>query len=229
MRESPWRKRRLLVLIVVSAMLLPMASSGVKADGSWKNPIGWAPTIDQNKIDALLKKAMDAEKLGEEYGKKSKKWEPLSPEDGQYEPDYDPAGMPELPTLCKDSEKCEACFDKPYKELNNLRFRFEKLRKINRVTKNMLRDSIAFGDGMSNLAGGVVPLVWAKEKEKIRLSEANFNRSYDAKYQELMATLKATLQAIAECEEKVFGEQSWYERFGFIYYQFMAGAYQRPD
>jgi hypothetical protein len=173
-----------------------------------------------------LDEMMDQWKNALEAGEKLKD---LSSDDSQYEPDYDPGGMPEIPAVCKDAKPCQQCFEAPYKDLNNLRFRFEKLRKINRVTKNMLRDAIEFGNAASEAAGGLVPLAWAQEKEKVRESETNFNASYDAKYAELLATLKADLQAIAACEEKVFGERGWYDRYGFMYYQFMAATYRRPD
>ena len=49
------------------------------------------------------------------------------------------------------------------------------------------------------------------------------------KYAELMALLQKTLQRIAACEEKVFDNKSWYERFGFMYYEFMAAFYKRTE
>ena len=212
-----------LVLAGIAAIVL-QPGAPASASGSFENYDldKIKDELDQKNWDELFEQLKDGAKAGE-------KWNTLVSEDDQYEPDYDPAGMPEIPAVCKDSAQCEQCFAKPYQELNNLRFRFEKLRKINRATKNMLRDSIEFADAMADVAGGVAPLVWAKEKEKARAAEKNFNASYDAKYEELLATLKATLQAIAACEEQVFGEPGWYERYGFMYYQFMAATYRRPE
>lgn len=219
-------KRCLPVVAAIAVMILQVGPAARGSKGGdpaiWMKVESLEKELENKNLDELWKKVKEAQELGE-------KAEKLAPEDGEYEPEYDPGGMPEIPASCKDNPQCEECFTKPYKELDSLRFRFEKLRKINRVTKNMLRDNIAFADGAANLAGGVVPLVWAKEKEKIRESEKNFNASYDAKYQELLATLKKNLQAIAQCEEKVFGEQGWYERYGFMYYQFMAATYRRPE
>ena len=44
-----------------------------------------------------------------------------------------------------------------------------------------------------------------------------------------MAKLEAALRQIAECEERVYGEKRWYDRWGFMYYEFMAARYQRAD
>lgn len=181
------------------------------------------------KLNEGLKGIKDLEEALKKQDEYYEKLDKLSPEDDQYEPEYDLPGSPELPSLCKDSQQCAACFKQPYADLQSTRYRFDKLRRVNRVTKNMLRDAIAFGDAMAGLAGGLAPLAWNTEKEGIRASEGNFNKSYDAKYAELLATLKNDLMGIAACEEQVFGNDSWYERFGFFYHQFMAEAYRRPD
>jgi hypothetical protein len=176
-----------------------------------------------------LKKIKDIQELNEKQESYYKDLEKLSPEDDQYEPDYKLPGSPELPSLCKNSQKCEACFKQPYADLQNTRFRFDKLRRLNKVTKDMLRDAISFGDAAANLAGGMAQLAWNSEKTKIRASEEGFNKSYDVKYEELLATLKNNLLGIAACEAEIFGNEAWYDRFGFFYQQFMAEAYRRPN
>jgi hypothetical protein len=217
----------LLSLIVVVAVLL--TARLVRANGVWEG-LGEIGQMDADDVKELVDMAVKTSEAMEKGDDLSGSWDELSPQaDGEYEPDYQQAGMPELPALCKGSEKCTKCFDVPHTQLDSLRFRFEKLRKVNRVTKNMLRDSLSFGDAAAEAAGGVAGLVWAKEKEGIRESEANFNTSYDAKLVELLSTLKDTLQSISACEEKVFDETAWYERYGFIYYEFMSDAYRRPD
>jgi len=182
-----------------------------------------------NTLKDGLKKIKDIDELGDKQDSYYKDLEKLSPEDDQYEPDYKPPGTPELPSLCKNSQQCEGCFKQPYADLQNTRFRFDKLRRLNKVTKDMLRDAISFGDAAANLAGGMAQLAWAKEKTKIHGSEESFNKSYDAKYDELLVTLKDNLLGIAECEEKIFDNEAWYDRFGFFYHQFMAEAYRRPN
>lgn len=231
MRALDNRDRRRLA----AAGILAFALLAVQRDGSGQAFLN-APTKtslgDLAKTDTFkrladgLKKIKDINEKGDSYYKDLDK---LAAEDEKYEPNYDLPGTPELPSLCKDSQKCEDCFKPAHAELQNTRFRFDKLRRVNRATKTMLRDAISFGDAAASAAGGLTPLAWHKEKEKIRASEASFNRSYDAKYEELLATLKNALMGIAACEAQVFGNESWYDRFGFMYMQFMAEAYKRPD
>jgi len=181
------------------------------------------------KLKDGLKTIKDINDKGDTYYKDIEK---LSSEDDQYDP-QDLPGSPDLPSLCKDSWKCKDCYTKPYADLQSTRIRFEKLRRLNRVTKNMIRDSLSFGDAAASAAGsaggGIAGLAWDREKTKIRANEADFNRVYDAKYEELLATLKTNLQGIAVCEAQIFGNEAWYDRFGFFYVNFMAEAYKRPD
>lgn len=164
--------------------------------------------------------------LQEADGRWEKDLETLSPEDDQYEPN----------TICRAHRNCRRsartratadCYKPAYLNLQNTRWRFDKLRRLNKVTKNMLVDAISFGDAAASTAGGIAALAWAKEK--VRASEEGFNQSYDAKYEELVATLKRNLLDIAACEEQIFDNPNWYERFGYFYQQFMAEAYRRPN
>lgn len=223
--RHPWR-------LIVGAGLAMLLAGALTRAAAQIPPMPKTTLPDLLKTDTFkklgegLKKIKDINDKGDKYYKDLEK---LSPDDDQYEPDYDPPGTPELPSLCKDSQKCEDCFKQPYADLQNTRFRFDKLRRINRATKNMLRDAISFGDAAASAAGGLAGLAWNTEKTKIRASEASFNNSYDAKYEELLATLKNNLLGIAACEEKIFNNPSWYDRFGFMYLNFMAEAYRRPN
>jgi hypothetical protein len=41
--------------------------------------------------------------------------------------------------------------------------------------------------------------------------------------------MQTSLQALGKCEEEFFKERDWYNRFGYIYYSFMADRYKSPD
>ena len=223
--------------------LRAVAIAAVLLVGSWRGSAAQVIkpnfkdlTFDElSKLDTFkklgdgIKKIKEIDELADKNDQYYKDLEKLSPDDDQYEPDYKLPGTPELPSLCKGAAKCDACFKQPYADLQNTRIRFEKLRRLNKVTKDMLRDAISFGDAAASAAGGLAPLAWNTEKTKIRESEKSFNATYDAKYEELLATLKNDLLGIAACEAEVFDNESWYDRFGFMYQQFMAVAYRRPD
>ena len=194
--------------------------------GSWLPPAN-SPFVEVfaegwKNSDKAVKLATDAGTKGAEL---LGKVDPFTEDDKGYDPEPDPAGQPKLPSLCKDDPKCQQCFAKPYADLESVRIRFEKLRRVGASTKKMIADAVAFGDGASSIHG-IAALAWAKEKQKIRVSEKNFDLTFDAKYHELLGTLEAALHGIASCEQQVFGTEAWYDRFGFIFYQYMADRYQ---
>ncbi len=214
-------------VVALALLLVAVLSAATAHAGGDAGRITLKDLEDYVGDNPLAKKAVDKLKKLDEG--KLEDLDPLAPDDAPYEPETDLPGTPELPSLCKDSSECEKCFKEPYEELQRTRLRFDKLRRVNRATKTMLRDSISFGDAAASAAGGLAPLAWNSEKTRIRASEKNFNQSYDAKYAELLETLEQALKGIAACEENVFDEESWYERYGFFYQQFMAEAYRRPD
>ena len=48
------------------------------------------------------------------------------------------------------------------------------------------------------------------------------------KYAELIGKLKKSMVQMGVCEDK-FGVEDWYDRFGYVYYEFMADKYKRAD
>jgi hypothetical protein len=153
-------------------------------------------------------------------------FEVLSPEDQAYDEDYDPPGMPELPLQCAESEKCAACFEPAYARLTAVRIRFEKLRRVYQWTKSYKERAFALGDSTAGIAG-LAGLAWVGKRVELEKMYKQFEASVDDKYEELIQELRAALDEIAGCEEEVYGEEGWYNRYGFIYYQFMADRYRR--
>ncbi len=72
-------------------------------------------------------------------------------------------------------------------------------------------------------------LAWQYSKKGIEESLTKLGRTYDEKYRGLMQNLQATLRKISDCEAQFFDEQDWYDRYGFIYYTFMADRYKRDS
>ncbi len=152
----------------------------------------------------------------------------FSPEDAGLEPDLDPAGQPQIPTHCGIAEglegECQACYETAYRDLNHVRRTFERLRAIHSATENYTENMIAFGNTAAG-AMGVGGMPWHYEKVEIEKSFESFKRTYNETYRGLLGTLERSLKAIADCEVQYYGENNWYSRFGFIYYNFMADRY----
>lgn len=202
-------------LVVSSVLQQPLAAQGIPS-----GLLDWGKKVGEE----VYKQQYNLEELRKDF-------EPLSPEDSAQEPQYPlpPGGA--VPSRCGGTGKkaCEECgFDSALADLQSTRYRLEKLRRVYASTKNMISHSLAVGDSLAG-AAGVGGLAWVSERTKILESFKGVQAAYDGKYAELMGLLQESLQDISACEEKVFGEEDWYARFGFMYYEFMAGRYQRAD
>lgn len=154
--------------------------------------------------------------------------QPLSPYDEEL--GIESKGQPKVPSKCSEGggTGCGACFAKAQGDLKQLRFSLEKLRVIGTWTKKFTDKSIAFGDSVSGVHG-VAGLGWQPERAKIEQSYDQFGKAYDAKYQELIGDLEGALRNVGRCEAQYFSTPDWYDRYGFIYYTFMADRYRRAD
>ena len=211
--------RSISLLVTCALLILVFPDTGAAQKSTWSKAADMGGLGESFAAADGLVKALPG--MLKDYG-------PLTKEDETLDPDYDPPGQPDLPSLCVGSKECAKCFGEPQDKLQLTRYRFEKLRLIYSSTKNMTERSIAFGDAAAS-GVGIGGLAWVKERQKIEEAVKNLQSSYDNKYAELIDELYDALQGIGACEEEVFGEQSWYDRFGFMYYEFMAARYLRAD
>lgn len=157
-------------------------------------------------------------------------YDPLTKGDKSLDPDYRPDGSPKVPSHCTapdgtTSPGCNDCYAGAYRKLTAVRTALEKLRRVGATTRAFTAKSIAFGDSVSGVHG-VAGLGWQPERAKIEQSLKDFEKAYDAKYTELMGLLEAALRDVGECEAKHFNTADWYDRYGFMYYTFMADRYR---
>ncbi|MEM8764387.1 MAG: hypothetical protein AAGD88_11275 [Bacteroidota bacterium] len=124
------------------------------------------------------------------------------------------------------TEGCQ-CLKKAYKDFNHNRYTLEKLKKIGIDIKKTVDFGLAFGDNFSGVHA-VSGLVWQKERFKIIKKMESFDNTYTNKYNELIDLQYQVLQQIDYCE-KMLGEDNWYGRYGFIYYEFIKVHYASYD
>lgn len=151
---------------------------------------------------------------------------PLDADDARFDPDYSPPGMPDVPISCGEDAECQQCYEKAQHDLNFVRVQLEKLRAIYDSTTTMAKNAMAFGDDVSSIHG-MMGLAWQTQKRGIQASVTHMGQTYDGKLRELLATLESQLKKMDECEKQYFNSPDWYNRFGFIYYQFMEARYTR--
>jgi hypothetical protein len=204
--------------------------------GSWEKEAGrLVDGITSN--DAVRKALADGAKKWIERTKQAsnvadaakelqKAFKALTPGDARAVPEYRPAGTPGVPSHCVVPNGCNACYTSAYRDLNGVRVALEKIRRLNTTTQAIAKKSLAFGDAVSGIHG-VAGIAWQEERRGIEASLVGFESKYDAKYEELMASLEAALRAVGRCEAQHFNVPDWYDRYGYMYYSFMGDRYRR--
>lgn len=151
-------------------------------------------------------------------------WKPLSDMDQSIAEQM--KGGPKIPSRCAGDAACRACFQDAQNSLNTNRYALIKLGAIGKWTDTFTTKSLAFGDNVSGVHG-VAGIAWQAERQKIEASHANFGKQYSAKYHELIGYLENSLNKIGQCEARYFKNSDWYDRYGFMYYSYMADRYRR--
>lgn len=148
-----------------------------------------------------------------------------------------PPGMPSVPSFCPDDGEgfssvvtsraadCADCFVTAREEFERIRYNLEQLRIIYSCTQSFAKKAIALGDNMSGVHA-VSGMVWQVERVNIEESVTKMKSAYDQKYNELMPKLQDAMFKLAECEEQ-FGTPDWYDRYGYMFYEFVKEKYKR--
>lgn len=129
--------------------------------------------------------------------------------------------------FCEDDASCSACYSDARSEFNAVRGTFEQLRVIYQCSMDDINSAIAFGDSASGVHG-VSGLAWQAQKARITNSVNGLKNAYDNKYDELRGRLHSSMIEIASCEAQ-YGEPDWYDRFGYVYFEFLTDKYKRSD
>lgn len=137
-----------------------------------------------------------------------------------------PPGMPRIPSFCE-TDDCTSCFLDARQRFNHNRYSFERLKTIYNCTKTYTDRMIAFGDNVSGYHG-VSGLAWQSQKIKVLKSIEGLKKTYDAKYVELLNKQQDILQELNRCEGE-HGLPDWYDRFGYLYFEFTQMNYTRKD
>jgi len=148
-------------------------------------------------------------------------------DNGECAPDFNTSGQAMMPSTCAGNRDCGECYRSAVGELNFIRRQLGRLSCIYNNTKNFNNSAIAFGDNASGIHA-VTGLSWQYARADIVSTFNHFKGTYDRKYTDMMGALQRALKAIDACESE-FGERDWYQRFGFIYFEFMKDKYKRAD
>jgi len=139
----------------------------------------------------------------------------------------DPRGMPGIPSICFENEDCDRCFDSAMKEFTNMRIYFAQLGLIGAETRTFYKSAVAFGNSVSGIHG-VAGIGWQAEKINIDRTYQTFKKNYISKYNELCDRLHTAMLDLNKCETQ-YGLNDWYNRFGYMFYEFMKAQYAWHD
>lgn len=154
----------------------------------------------------------------------SEAWEALSELDREFDPDFANSG-PSVPSHCAESEDCLDCYSSAVEKVNFNRFWIERARAIAVSTIRFANAASAFGDSASSIHG-VSGIVWQAEgKPQITEAVISLRNSYRTKVRIYLNDLEQAMEELGHCEEEHYGVRDWYQRFGYIYVDYMRTRY----
>ncbi len=142
-------------------------------------------------------------------------------------PDFTQDLSSDILVSCNSEPSCETCFQTSFGKINFYRRQLARLRCIYNNTKTFTDNAIAFGDNMSGIHA-MSGMRWQQVRIDIMKNYKTMQGTYDRRYIEFMGGLQESLRELDTCMY-IAGENNWYIKSGFIYYEFMQERYKRPD
>lgn len=142
-------------------------------------------------------------------------------------PDFSQDLSSDITVSCNGEPTCETCFNTAFDRLNFYRRQLGRMRCIYNSTKTYKDNALAMGDNMSGIHA-MAGIAWQKERTKIVASFENTKTIYDRRSAEFLEGLQTTLRELNTCMY-IAGENNWYTKSGFIYFEFMQERYKRND
>ena len=142
-------------------------------------------------------------------------------------PDFTQDLSSDIAISCNGEPACETCFETSFAKVNFYRRQLARLRCIYNDTKSFTDNAVAFGDNVSGIHA-MSGLKWQSVRTGILNNFKTLQGTYDRRYIEFMEGLQTSLRELDTCMY-IAGENNWYIKSGFIYYEFMQERYKRPD
>lgn len=152
-------------------------------------------------------------------------WQSLDRDEQNCGSGFSDAGAPTVPSSCAEGGACYQCYESAVRKIDFNRFYIERARCITEVNVRMANSAMAFGDTSSGIHA-VTGLAWQLEgKPPIKKATEDLKRTYTRKAGQYLQNLEGALQELGQCEAEHFGERDWYQRYGWIYLNFMKAKY----
>lgn len=164
---------------------------------------------------------LDAANAAMEY------YKALKIEDERMKPNYEPRGAPTVPSQCMEDEDCRPCYEDAQRPINVARKNLEKVRAISEYTNNFTKK----GQALLTAAGTAGPygIAGIEAVHQVQVAETElkkFNDVVKKKNKDFLVKVDEGLHKLSSCEARYYKNDDWYNRYGFIYYQFMMSRYE---
>jgi hypothetical protein len=232
-----------LVAVMLAGAVLVAAGPGGGADpspagGADTKPPSWPPT-EKGTVDASKGISDYTTLLGKllTLYDSLRKLNALTDQDLAFEPQLAPPGMPQLPLGCNARpegsarfdgtlEECGTCYRQAFKDLSDTRKKLENNRIVLANFTRKMNATEEAGKALGGMHGGL-GVIFLGYKAQWDADRATIYAKYDERYADLIKQLRVALADVAACEQAAYHNASWYDRYGFMYYEFMAARYKR--
>jgi hypothetical protein len=156
-------------------------------------------------------------------------YEPLDDGDPQYDPTGN-EGNNQIPSGCAEANStCGQCVRQAEENIQFNRRYLHIAWSMSHSTLDYANKRIAFGDTVSGIHG-TMALSWQLAgKPQIEEAMASLRKTYGKKYKIYVQNIESSLQTMANCEAENYSIRDLYQRFGFLYLEFVKARYESPD
>lgn len=223
------------LLVAMLALVLPVSVAQAQTGGTAEDfgDDGEEDEDDDGDDDGDSNEDLDdlAEQLNDGYGVYEdardawEEWESLDDREADCGSNYTADAGPSVPSQCGDSEDCQQCFGDAVRAIDFNRFYIERARCITAANVRMANSAMAFGDSSSGVHG-VTGLSWSLGgKPQVERAVADLKRTYTRKARDYLFEIDRSMKKLGQCEAEHFGERDWYQRYGWLYVNFMRSKY----
>lgn len=215
---------RILMLCLPLAWAPAMASDG-PTGGDWTS---FSDGMDLDRALDLIDVISDSKAIGVTRDADAflRNLESLGAEEAACGSAYTDSSGPTVPSRCAEGEDCLRCYEDAVAKINFNRFYIERARCITAANVRMANSAMAFGDSSSGIHA-ITGLAWQLEgKPQIQEAVEKLKKTYTEKAAIYLRNLEGALQELGRCEAEHYGEEDWYQRYGWVYHNFMKAKYQ---
>jgi hypothetical protein len=156
-------------------------------------------------------------------------YKPLDDGDPQYDPSGN-EGETEIPSGCAEANStCAQCVRQAEENIQFNRRYLHIAWSISHSTLDYANKRIAFGDTVSGIHGAMALSWQLAGKPQIEEAMASLRKTYAKKYRDYTTNIERSLQTMADCEAENYSIRDLYQRFGFLYLEFVKSRYESPD